>query len=103
MIKVSVLYPQTENSRFDMEYYLEVHMPMVEERMGAALKGVSVEQGVSGISPSSQPDYVAMGHLYFDSLDEFQHAFGPHADIILCDMPNYTDIRPRMQISRVLR
>jgi uncharacterized protein (TIGR02118 family) len=42
-----------------------------------------------------------MGHLYFDSVESFQTAFGPHAKEILADVPNYTDVKPSMQISEV--
>jgi uncharacterized protein (TIGR02118 family) len=56
---------------------------------------------VSGATPGSRPAFVAMGHLYFDSVAEFQSAFGPHADAIMADIPNYTDIQPTIQISEV--
>src|SRR5260370_32322716 len=42
-----------------------------------------------------------MGHLYFDSVAEFQSAFGPHANAIVADIPRYTDIQPTFQISEV--
>jgi hypothetical protein len=40
MINVTVLYPQTEGARFDWAYYLEKHIPMVRQKLGAALKSV---------------------------------------------------------------
>jgi uncharacterized protein (TIGR02118 family) len=101
MIKVSVLYPNTERSKFDMTYYCDSHIPMVQEKLGKACKGVAVEQGVSGATPGSPPAFVAMGHLYFDSMADFQSAFGPHANAIMADIPNYTDIQPTIQISDV--
>ncbi len=42
-----------------------------------------------------------MGHLYFDSVEEFQTAFTPHAAEIMADIPNYTNIQPVIQISEV--
>jgi uncharacterized protein (TIGR02118 family) len=42
-----------------------------------------------------------MGHLLFDSVEAFQAAFGPNAQAISADIPNYTDIRPVIQISEV--
>jgi uncharacterized protein (TIGR02118 family) len=42
-----------------------------------------------------------MGHLYFESAAEFQTTFGPHAVVIMADIPNYTDIQPTIQISEV--
>src|SRR5438270_10022543 len=83
MIKVSVLYPNNEGSKFDMSYYCNSHMPMVQEKLGKACKGVAVEEGVSGATPGSRPAFIAMGHLYFDSAAEFQSAFGPHANVII--------------------
>jgi uncharacterized protein (TIGR02118 family) len=73
MIKISILYPNRKGSRFDMNYYLNTHMPMSIERLGTAkgFRGVSVERGLSGISPESEPTYIAMGHFLFDSLEDF--------------------------------
>lgn len=101
MIKVSVLYPDRDGSKFDMDYYCKRHIPMVQQKLGAACKGVAVEQGVSGATPGSRAAYVAMGHLYFDSAEAFQTAFGPHAQSIMADIPNYTDIEPVIQVSEV--
>jgi uncharacterized protein (TIGR02118 family) len=94
-----VFYANEEGKKFDMDYYLNSHIPMVQEKCGAALKGGAVEQGLSGVKPGSPATYVAMGHLLFDSVETFQGAFGPHAEAIMADIPNYTDIQPTIQIS----
>jgi len=101
MIKVSVLYPQSAGAAFDMGYYLGKHIPMVQQKLGKACKSVSVEQGVAGGAPGAPPAFVAMAHLVFDSKDAFEKAFGPHAETILGDIPNYTKIQPVIQISDV--
>jgi uncharacterized protein (TIGR02118 family) len=101
MIKVSVLYPNNPGNKFDMDYYCTSHMPMVRQKLGAACKRVEVEQGVGGGTQGSQPTYVAMGHLYFDSVPAFQSAFGPHSQEIMGDIPNYTNLQPIIQISEV--
>jgi uncharacterized protein (TIGR02118 family) len=101
MIKVSVFYPNKEGCKFDMDYYCNNHGPMLQEKLGMALKGFAVEQGLSGAEPGSQATYVAMGHLLFDSVEAFQGAFGPHAEAIMGDIPNYTDVQPTIQISEV--
>jgi len=101
MIKVSVFYPQSGDAKFDMNYYITKHMPMVRQKLGAACKGVAVEQGVAGGTPGTPPAFVAMGHLLFDSADAFQKAFASHADAIMSDIPNYTKIQPVIQISEV--
>jgi len=101
MVKISVLYPRTDGSDFDMSYYLNSHMPMVRQKLGAACKGMAVDQGLAGGAPGSGPTYAAMGHLLFDSVESFQAAFGPHASAIMGDIPNYSAVQPVIQISEV--
>ena len=101
MIKVSVFYPNNEGAKFDIDYYCNKHIPMVRQKLGAACKNAAVEQGIAGATPGSRPAFIALGHLYFDSVEAFQTAFGPHAEAIMADIPNYTDIQPTMQISDV--
>ena len=102
MIKVSVLYPAGDNATFDMDYYCKRHMSLVQERLGAACKRVAVDKGLSGGAPGTAPGYIAMGHLYFDSVGEFQTAFTPHASELLGDIPNYTNTKPVIQVSEVV-
>jgi uncharacterized protein (TIGR02118 family) len=101
MIKVSAFYPNEEGKKFDMDYYLNSHIPMVQEMCGAAIKGGAVEQGLSGVEPGSPATYIAMAHLLFDSVEAFQNSFGPHAESIMADIPNYTDTQPTIQISEM--
>jgi len=54
-----------------MDYYCNSHIPMVQEKLGGAFKGGSVEQGLGGIKPGSPPIYFAMAHLLFDSVEAF--------------------------------
>jgi uncharacterized protein (TIGR02118 family) len=102
MIKVSVMYPNTAGSRFDHEYYRDKHMTLVQSLMGEACSRYEVDKGLSGDASGSQPRYVAMCHIFSDSLDTFQAGFGPHAREIQHDIPNFTDLMPVMQISDVV-
>ena len=56
MIKVSVLYPAGAGKKFNMEYYLGTHMPMVRSKLGAACKSTAVEQGLGGGAPRCPAD-----------------------------------------------
>lgn len=102
MIKVSVFYPHFDGCRFDVAYYCNRHMPMVKERLGDACQGIAVDHGICGEAPGSAPRYIAMAHLFFDTVEAFQSAFAPHAAEIMNDVPHYTDIAPVLQISEVL-
>ena len=101
MIKVSVFYANNEGAKFDMDYYCNQHIPMVRQKLGPACRNAAAEQGLTGATPGSRPAFIAMGHLYFDSVEAFQTAFGPHAQAIMADIPNYTNTQPTIQISEV--
>ena len=101
MIKVSVLYPNHDGGTFDFAYYLNEHLPMVQRLIGDACKRSEVEEGLGSGVPGQPPTYRAAAHMYFDSVEAFQSAFGPHANTILADVPNYTNIAPTLQISMV--
>ena len=101
MIKVSVFYPASDSATFDMNYYCQSHMPMVQKKLGPACKSVAVEEGLGGAAPGAPPTYVALGHLFFNSVPAFQNAFAPHAEAIMADVPNYTNVQPVIQISEV--
>lgn len=102
MIKVTAMYPHTEGARFDFAYYVDKHMPMVNDRFGGACKYYTIDKGVAGMTPGSAPAYGVMSHFLFDSVGAFQSAFAPHAQEILGDISNYTDLTPVIQISEVV-
>ena len=102
MIQISVFYPQADGAKFDMTYYTDVHMPLVQRLTGDACRSVAVQKGLAGGAPGSPPPYIASGHLFFDSVQSFEQAFGPHAKEIMGDLPNFTNIEPTIQISEVV-
>lgn len=101
MIKVSVMYPNAPDARFDEAYYRDRHMPMVKKLMGDYCQYYTVDRAMSSV-PASNAPYIAMGHLFCDSVDAFQAGFGPHTQEIMGDIPNYTNQTPVIQISEVL-
>ncbi len=101
MIKVSVMYPNGEGRTFDMAYYLDKHMPLVQQELGAALKGIAVDEGLASAVPGSRPFYLAIGHLLFESVEAFQSSFAAHGQTLVADIPNFTNAVPTIQISEV--
>jgi len=104
MIRISILYPNSKGSRFDVAYYVNTHMPMSIKLLSAhpSFKGVSVEHGLGGAVPGSEPTYIAMCHFLFSSMEDFLAAFIPNAPALQGDMPHYTDIEPIIQFNEVL-
>lgn len=102
MIKVSVMYPNTEGAKFDHSYYRDKHMPMVKDRLGDACLYYTIEKGLAGGAPGAPAPYMASCQIAFKSAESFQAAFGPHAGEIMADIPNYTNVQPVIQINDVV-
>lgn len=77
-IKVSVLYPRSENSTFNMDYYLNNHLPMVG-KLFTETKSSEMEKGHSGPMPGSESAYMAAASLYFDKVEDFTSVFAANA------------------------
>ncbi len=102
MIKVTVMYPNKPGARFDHGYYRDQHMPLLKARMGDHCRSYPVDKGLAGGTPGDPAPYVAMCHIFCDSVESFQAGFGPHAQEIMGDIPNYTDQAPVIQFSDVV-
>ncbi len=104
MIKVSVLYPNEQGKTFDMDYYLNTHIPMVHRLLDPmGLVRSEVEQGVSSADPSAPAPFAATGHLIFNSVEEVHGGFATHGREIMSDIPNYTQISPQIQIAEIMK
>jgi len=102
MIKVSVMYANKPGAKFDHAYYRDKHMPLVKARMGDHCRFYTVDKGLAGMGPGQPAPFVALCHIYCDSVDAFQAGFGPHTKEIMADIANYTDQTPTVQISEVV-
>lgn len=102
MIKVSVMYPNTPGARFDHDYYREKHLPLLKARMGDACLYYTIDKAICGRTPDEPAPYIAMCHIFSESLEAFQAGIAPHAEEIVADIANYTDLTPDRQISEVV-
>jgi uncharacterized protein (TIGR02118 family) len=101
MVRVSIFYPSKPGSHFDVDYYLNTHMPLVIGALGQAVKAVSVEIGLIGGMPDQLPPFTAICAFTCETVEAFTTAFLPHADMLQGDIPNYTDIAPVIQVSEI--
>jgi len=101
MIKVTIFYPNAEGNTFDMDYYANKHMPMAAELFGDELKALVIDKGLSGGAPESAAPYLAVGYFYFADMASCQSSMGTHSKTLQADVPNYTNIKPVLQISEV--
>jgi uncharacterized protein (TIGR02118 family) len=102
MIVVSVMYPTTPGAKFDMDYYLGKHMPLVGARCKSlGMSDAKVLRG-AGAPGGGAAAYSVIALLTFGSVEQFQSAMDKHGAEILGDIPNYTSVQPVIQISEVV-
>ena len=102
MIKATVLYPAGEGT-FDMDYYLNSHIPFVAKLLKPyGLVRIEVDQGIAGGGPGEAAPFVAMAHMVFNSLEDFQKGTQAHDADLAGDVKNFTDLKPFFQISEIM-
>ncbi len=102
MIVFTVMYPNEPGKRFDMDYYCNKHLALVREKVGDALKGVSVERGLSSAAPGSPASYAVVARLQFECMEDLATCMVPHSPVFDADVPNFTDLTPEFQINEVV-
>ena len=94
MIRMSVLYPETEGATFDHDYYANKHVPLALQKWG--MDRADIDNGVNG-------PYVAVVHFTFESLEAMQAALGSEGTAeVMADVANYTTIAPVIQTSEIV-
>ncbi len=103
MIRVTVAYPNESGKKYDWDYYLNTHRPLVNQHLsGHGLTKFEVDKGVSGADPSAPAPFVAIAHLTFNTVEEVHETFKAVGREVMGDIPNFTDIKPTIQISEIV-
>jgi uncharacterized protein (TIGR02118 family) len=101
MVRVTILYPNRPGSRFDVEYYLNTHVPTISRLLESVIKDLTVDIGARGAGTESSPPFVAIFAITCESVEAFTTGFAPHAAQLQGDIANYTDVEPIVQISDI--
>lgn len=99
-VSLQVLYPISDGTTFDFDYYTSTHFDLVGEHMGAHLESMLVTKGLAG-GPDVPPAFHAVASLVFKDQDALNAAMGA-AGPVLADIPKFTNVQPQMLIGEVL-
>ena len=102
MITVSVMYPNTPGSKFDMDYYLGPHFELVGRLWGDKLASARAIKGVGTADPDTPAPYQVVAILEVESVDVLQSMIAEHGEEVMGDIPNFPDVSPIIQISENL-
>lgn len=102
-ITISVLYPNTPGSEFDMDYYLKTHIPLVKDRWSdMGMTDIRAVKGIGTADPKTPAPYQVIALVRFDSMQAFQAAGAAHGAEIMGDIKNFTDTSPQLVINEDL-
>jgi uncharacterized protein (TIGR02118 family) len=102
MISAVVLYPNKAGSKFDLNYYVHRHLPLVRDRMqpmGMPSLTYTVEHAMDPKAPSQA--YRLSAELRFDDMESAARALEAHGPETQADIPNFTDVAPVILIGEV--
>lgn len=99
-VTVTVMYPNTAGSKFDMDYYLGTHGPLVHKSWdGMGLKSLKAVKGVGTPDPKTPAPYQVIAILSFESMEAFQRAVAAKGAEVMGDISNFTSVQPTIQVS----
>jgi uncharacterized protein (TIGR02118 family) len=103
MIVVNVMYLQEDGLAFNMDYYLNTHLPLVGSKWAdMGMVSARVVKGLGGGEPYTPPTYHVIATVEFETMDLLQAALGAHGEEIFADIPNFSNVAPVVQVSEVL-
>lgn len=99
MAVLSVLYPKSDSSHFDHEYYTKTHLPLLQDRWtGMGLESVRLTKGTASMEGGA-PAFEVILLVTFSSLEQLQAALGAHGAELMADVPRFTDIQALLQFN----
>lgn len=99
-VSLQVAYPVADGTTFDHDYYLDTHMKLVGEHMGAHIDSTVVTKGLAG-GPDTPAPFHAIATIVFadqDAMNAAMAASGP----VVADIPNFTNSRAQMLVGEVV-
>lgn len=103
MIRIAIMYPNIADKSFDFAYYRDRHMPLViETYQDYGLIGLEIDEAYVKSGSQAGP-YLAIGYMLFDSVKQFMQAHDAVGEVLIEDIANFTDIKPKVQISEFTR
>ena len=99
-VSLQVIYPVTDGTHFDYDYYLSTHMALVGEHMGPHIQSTLVTKGIAGGPDTPSPVYAVASIVFADqdAMNAAMAASGP----VMGDLPNFTDVAPQVVIGEVV-
>jgi uncharacterized protein (TIGR02118 family) len=103
MFNISFIYQKKQGAEFNLEYFVNFHVPMTLKLLSGkrGFKGVSVEIGLDMEDAKFESSVIAISQYYYDTIEHFMEEYSYHEKEISEDLVNYSNIKPVIQINKV--
>ncbi|KAL0261707.1 hypothetical protein SLS55_003137 [Diplodia seriata] len=99
-VTVTVLYPNVSDATFNLEYYLQTHMPLAQKHFG--MKTWKVSRIIGTAVPGEQAPYSVQCVLEFNSKEEVDDAVKNRGEPVMADIPKFTNQSPVFLLGEVV-
>lgn len=91
---LTILYPNSEGVRWDVEYYRTHHMPLIMRLYGQeAIKRFELREGTADQKGGSPP-YIGTVNIYINDQKAFDAAGPRHGKTLVADVPHFSSVMP---------
>ena len=102
MIRITLIYRDSEGAHFDLDYYVNQHVEMSKRLLSdCGLFSIEVQRRVRTLD-GGELDVLCISHVDFKTEDGLSKALKIHGADLMADFPNYTNIDPDIYVCRVL-
>jgi uncharacterized protein (TIGR02118 family) len=91
---LTILYPNSDGVRWDVEYYRTHHMPLIMKLYGKeAIKRFELRKGATG-QTGGAPTYIGSVNIYINDQAAFDAAGKQHGPTLVKDVPHFSSVMP---------
>jgi len=102
MIRITLIYRESENAHFDFDYYVDHHVAMSRQLMSdCGLISIEVQKVLRALA-GGPSDVICITHVDLEDEACLNKALELHGAQMMADFENYTDISPEIHVCQVL-
>jgi uncharacterized protein (TIGR02118 family) len=91
---LTILYPNSEGVRWDVDYYRTGHMPLIMRLYGEkAIKRFELRKGDQNMA-GAKPDFIGSVNIYIADQAAFDAAGKEHGKTLVEDVPHFSSVMP---------
>ena len=91
---LTILYPNSEGVRWDVDYYRTGHMPLIMRLYGLkAIKRFELRKGDANMA-GAKPDFIGTVNIYIEDQQVFAEAGKQHGKTLVEDVPHFSSVMP---------